>query len=218
MDFSTPFSYPFKDPDWLKKLAVAGLIFLIPIIGWLYLFGWGLEITRQIVKGEPVEIPGTDFGKFVTRGLKVWVVGIVYAIPSIILQIPSSFANIAAQSVSNDDGSGAVMGGLAVVTMCASVLSGIYSLILAFIYPAVYANFVAHNDEISAGLRFGEIFGLIKKAPMAYLLVLIGTLIAGVISGLGVIACIIGVIITISYATLIMSHFYGQAYVEATKQ
>jgi hypothetical protein len=218
MDFSTPFSYPFKDTSWLKKLAIAGLITLIPIVGWLYLFGWGLEITRQIIKGEPVVIPDTDFGKFVTRGLKAWVVGIVYAIPSLILQIPNGLTNIVAQSASNNDGGGAVLSGLAILTMCTTILNVIYSLLLVFVYPAAYGNFIAHNDEISAGLRFGEVFSFIKKAPMAYLLVWIGSLIAGVISGLGVIACIIGVIFTIAYSTLIMSHFYGQAYLEATKQ
>jgi hypothetical protein len=218
MDFSTPFSYPFKDPDWLKKLAIAGLITLIPIVGGFYLFGWGLEITRQIIKGEPVVIPETDFGKFLTRGLKAWVVGLVYTIPSFILQIPNSISSVVAQSASSDDGSGAVLGGLAILTICTSVLGAIYGILLAFIYPAVYANFMAHNEEIGAGLRFGEIFSLIKKAPMAYLLALIGTIIAGIISGLGVIACIIGVIITIAYSILIMSHFYGQTYLEATKQ
>jgi hypothetical protein len=218
MDFSLPFGYVFKDPEWLKKLAIAGLITLIPIVGWLYLLGWGLEITRQIIKGEPVIIPNTDFGIFLTRGLKAWVVGIVYAIPSVIFQIPSTLTNIVAQTASSDDGSGAVLGGLAIVTICTSILGAIYGILLAFIYPAVYANFVANNDEISAGLRFGEIFNLIKKAPIAYLLALLGTIIAGIISGLGVIACIIGVIITISYSVLIMSHFYGQAYLEATKK
>jgi hypothetical protein len=217
MDFSTPFSYPFSDSSWLKKLAIAGLIMLIPVVGWFYLFGWGLEITRQIIKREPVTIPDTDFSNFLSRGFKAWVIGIVYAIPAIILQIPGQMANIFAQTSSSDDGNGAAFGGLAVIVMCTSILSVIYNLLLVFIYPAVYAYFLDHNEEIGAGFRFGAIFGLIKKAPMAYLLVWIGSIIAGVISGLGIIACIIGIIITASYSVLIMSHFYGQAYLEATK-
>jgi hypothetical protein len=106
---------------------------------------------------------------------------------------------------------------MAVIVMCTSILSVIYNLLLVFLYPAVYAYFIDHNEEIGAGFRFGSIFGLIKKAPMAYLLVWIGSIIAGVISGLGIIACIIGIIITASYSVLIMFHFYGQAYLEATK-
>jgi uncharacterized membrane protein len=111
MDFSTPFSYPFSDSRWLKKLAIAGLIMLIPVVGWFYLFGWGLEITRQIIKREPVTIPDTDFGRFLSRGFKAWVIGIVYAIPAIVLQIPGQMANIFAQTNSSNDGNGAAFGG-----------------------------------------------------------------------------------------------------------
>ncbi|HEX7556867.1 MAG TPA: DUF4013 domain-containing protein [Leptolinea sp.] len=217
MDFGAPFSFPFQDQAWLKKIAIAGLITLIPIVGWLYLLGWGLEITRQIIHKEPVIIPETDFGKFLTRGFKAWVVGIVYAIPSFILQIPAQLTNVMAQSASNDNGNGVVFGGLAVVTICMSILNVIYSLILVFVLPAAYGNFMAKNEEIGAGFRFGEIFGMLKKAPLAYLLVWVGSIIAGVISGLGLIACIIGIIFTLAYSVLIMSHFYGQAYLEATK-
>ncbi len=217
MDFGLPFSFPFQDKDWFKKIAIAGLIFLIPIIGWLYLLGWGLEITRQLIKGEPVSIPDVDFGKFLTRGLKAWVISLVYSIPSMIFQIPNALTNVAAQTMSNDDGSGAVVGGLAVVTICSSILNLIYSLLLVYVLPAVYAVFLNNNEEIGAGFHFGEIFGLIKKAPVAYLLAWLGSMVAGLVSGLGVIACVIGLLITIPYSTLVMTHFYGQAYLETTK-
>ncbi len=86
MDFGLPFSFPFQDQSWMKKLSIAGLITLIPIVGWFYLLGWGLEITRQIIRGEPVIIPETDFEKFLSRGFKAWVISIVFAIPSVSLQ------------------------------------------------------------------------------------------------------------------------------------
>ena len=38
--------------------------------------------------GEPVRIPETDFGTFLTRGLKAWVISLVFSIPSMIFQIP----------------------------------------------------------------------------------------------------------------------------------
>lgn len=179
--------------------------------------GWGLEITRQLIKGEPVVIPETDFSKFLMRGLKAWVISLVYSIPSFILQIPNVLSNYLAQTASTDNGSGTMLSGLALVSICTGILNVLYSLIMVFVIPAVYAIFLNNNEEIGAGLRFGEIFTLLKKAPMAYLLTWIGSLIATVISGLGVIACIIGLIITIPYAMLIMSHFYGQAYQEATR-
>lgn len=217
MDFGLPFSYPFQDQAWFKKLVIPGLIALIPIVGWFYLLGWGLEITRQIIKHEPVVIPETDFGKFLLRGLKAWVISIVYAIPSIIFQIPNMISSFMAQSASSDNGSGAAFSALAIITICTSILNVVYSLLLVFVLPAAYALFLNNNEEIGAGFRLGEIFGLLKKAPVAYLLVWIGSIIAGVISGLGVIACFVGLLLTIPYSILIMSHFYGQAYLEATK-
>jgi len=217
MDFGLPFSFPFQDQNWFKKLAIAGLILLIPIIGVIYLLGWGLEITRQLIFGEPVVIPENDLGKFLGRGFKAFVISLVFSIPSMIFQIPSSILNVAAQNASSDDGSGAMFGGMAAIAICSGFLGAIYGLFLAFVMPAVYALFLKNNEEIGAGFRFGEIFGLIKKSPVAYLLAVVGGLIAGLISSLGVIACVVGLLITIPYSLLIMSHFYGQAYLEATK-
>jgi hypothetical protein len=217
MDFGLPFSFAFQDQNWFKKLAIAGLISLIPIIGWIYLLGWGLEITRQLIFREPVNIPENDFSKFLGRGFKAFVISLVYSIPSMIFQIPNSIVSVAAQNASNDDGSGALVGGMAAIAICSGLLAAIYGLLLAFVMPAVYALFLKNNEEIGAGFRFGEIFALIKKAPVAYLLAVVGGIIAGMISSLGVIACIIGLLITIPYSLLIMSHFYGQAYLEATK-
>jgi len=41
---------------------------------------------------------------------------------------------------------------------------------------------------------------------------------AGLIGQLGVIACVVGLLITIPLAAAIMGHFYGQAYKEATSK
>lgn len=218
MDFAKPFSFVFEDQNWFKKLAIAGLITLIPIIGFIYLLGWGLEITRQLIFKEPVIIPETDFSKYLIRGIKAFVVGFVYSIPSILLQIPAQVSNFSTvSSGAYDDGSGAVAGGLYVVILCTSLLNLVYSLLLMFVIPAAYDLFLVNNEEISAGFRLGEIFALIKKVPVAFLLVLVGSIISGFVGGLGIIACIIGLLVTIPYSTLIMSHFYGQVYLEAQK-
>jgi hypothetical protein len=66
-----------------------------------------------------------------------------------------------------------------------------------------------------SGFRVGEVFGLVRAAPVAYLLVLVGGIIAGIISGLGSIACGIGVLLTAPYGLAINGHFMGQAYKQA---
>jgi len=210
MEFGLPFTYIFKDSDWFKKLALAALVSLIPIIGQIFLLGWGLEITRRVINNDPNPLPDLDFGGQLGLGFKAWVVGLVYAIPVFIFTLPTTIASAFAGS----DGSDTAMTIVAVVSICTGILNVIYSLVLGFVLPAAYGR-VAVENTIGAGLKFGEVFGMVKRAPMAYLIVLLGTLVAGFIAPLGTIACIIGVILTMAYSIAIMSHFYGQAYKQA---
>ena len=101
------------------------------------------------------------------------------------------------------------------VLICGGCVTFILAILAAFIIPAAYANF-AVKGSFGAAFSFGEVFGLIKAAPGAYVLVLLGSILAGIIGMLGVIACVIGVIFTMAYASAIMGHLYGQAYNAAT--
>jgi hypothetical protein len=80
--------------------------------------------------------------------------------------------------------------------------------------PAAIANY-AESGEIGAGFRFGEVFRLVKAAPAAYVMVLVGAFLAGMIAMLGMIACFIGVFFTAVIASAINAHLAGQAYYEA---
>ncbi len=71
-------------------------------------------------------------------------------------------------------------------------------------------------DELGAAFRFGEVFGLVRAAPSAYLIVVLATLVTGIVAGLGIILCFIGVFLTLVYAMAVNGHFYGQAYNQAT--
>ena len=57
MDFGLAFSFPFQDKNWLQKILIAGLIMLIPIVGWFAVIGWALEITRRVVRQYPTRFP-----------------------------------------------------------------------------------------------------------------------------------------------------------------
>ena len=57
MDFGLALTYQFKDPNWPKKLLVAALISLIPVIGWFFVFGWSLEVTRRVIQNETQALP-----------------------------------------------------------------------------------------------------------------------------------------------------------------
>lgn len=41
MDLGLAFTFPFQDENWLQKILIAGLIMLIPFLGWLAVFWMG---------------------------------------------------------------------------------------------------------------------------------------------------------------------------------
>ena len=61
MEFSRAFSYVFEDSDWFKKIALAALVSLIPIIGQIFLIGWALEITSRVIKKRSHAPAGSRF-------------------------------------------------------------------------------------------------------------------------------------------------------------
>jgi len=209
MRFGDAFTFVFQDPDWFKKVIIPGLVgLLIPIVGQLVLLGWGLKVTLNIIRNNPNPLPEMSFGDDLSRGFKAAVVSFVYSIPMIIFYVPIIILSAAA---ANGEDNMAVI--VAIASTCFGLLMMIYGIAMAYVLPAAYARTVV-EDSIGAGLSFKEVFKLIKKAPMSYLLVLVGVLASSFISSLGSIACGIGIFLTVPYATAMLGHLYGQAYLD----
>ncbi len=215
MDFGRAFSYVFEDSDWMKKVGIAALAMLVPILGQIAVLGWSLEITRRLIMGQVTDLlpDWTDFMDHFMRGVKAFVIGLVFALPSIFISICQGIFNVLATNpdFSSSDAGGAFVAGVGIVSMCIGCFSFLYSIFLGVVMPAAYANFVV-SGEIGAGLRFGEIFGLVRAAPGPYLMALLGGIVTGIIAMLGMIACFIGVVFTAALAMAMNAHLYGQAY------
>ncbi|MGD9145422.1 MAG: DUF4013 domain-containing protein, partial [Anaerolineae bacterium] len=99
MDIGKSFTFVFEDDAWITKLLLAAAILLLGVLfSWLLLIplilalallgGYGVAITRQVIGGELNKLPEwDDWGALIADGLKVIVVGIVYALPLIIIAL-----------------------------------------------------------------------------------------------------------------------------------
>lgn len=212
MEFGRAFSYIMEDPNWLKKVGIAGLVMLIPLIGTITVLGWSLEITRRVINNDPQPLPDwSDFGGFLSKGFQAFVIGFAYALPIIIISACGNGITAIAANVNSDSAAQVVTGLVSVVSICAGCFTFLYELALSVVLPAAFGNFVA-SGQLGAGFRFNEVFGLVRAAPGPYLLVLVGSLVVGLLIPFGLIACIIGVIFTAAFGYAVMGNLYGQAY------
>lgn len=205
MDFGKAFTYVFEDPDWIKKVLLAAVFSLIPIVGSFVSLGWAMEVGQHVIRQDAQVLPEVDFGRHLGFGFKVFLIYLVYAIPLIIFYVPIIvLTTMAGQSDTIDTV-------ITIAGLCCGGLMLLYGLLLLVVLPAAMGNYLA-TDLMGAAFRFGEVFGLLRAAPGAYLMVLLGGLVAGFIGSLGSIACLIGVLATAAYASAVMGHLYGQAY------
>src|SRR5690349_20391745 len=85
------FAWPFRDPDWLGKVAVMGLILLIPIVGGINGLGWMLATIHRLREGEE-KLPPANFD-YLGQGFRLFVVYLVYylalAVIGLVLYVPA---------------------------------------------------------------------------------------------------------------------------------
>src|SRR5688500_894251 len=107
VDVGRSITYVFQDPQWLKKVAIGGLLVFVPIFGWLVIFGYFMRNIRQVAVGSDLPLPEwDDFGNDFVRGLKGFVALIVWSLPVIVVSI---CAIAPLQALNDSDGSGALV-------------------------------------------------------------------------------------------------------------
>jgi len=207
MDIGKAFTYVFEDEDWVKKVLIGGVVNIIPIVGLFFTAGYMLETIKNVMEGRPLPLPEWDDwgGKFM-KGLMAAIIGLVYSLPVIVLTL--CFTGVIVVTGQNEDTANAVV---SIAMSCIQCVNLLYSIALMVFLPAILAKY-AETEELGAAFRFGEIFNLVKDNIGTYLLVLVISLLAGVITNLGVLACGVGVLFTMFYAMLVNAYAYGQAY------
>jgi Protein of unknown function (DUF4013) len=212
MNFGRAFSYVTEDSEWLKKVGIAGLLMIIPIIGPMAVIGWALELTRRVINGEPDTLPDwSKFSDYLSKGFQGFVIIFAYALPIILISGCSQGFAVLPSLMKDNQAVETITMVVSIVSICFSCVTFLYELVLAFVLPAALSNFVAAG-QLGAAFRFNEIFGLLRAAPGPYFMAFLGYIVSGIIASLGLIACIIGIVFTAAYAYAVNAHLWGQAY------
>lgn len=226
MDIGKAITFVFEDPEWLKKVAIGtgvtllGLIFsvfLIGLIPLLMVLGYTVLLARNVMDGVEHPLPEwQDWGDLFIRGLKLFLILLIWAIPLIFVSLGSSLP----PALMDDPD---LQGIAAAVATCCGCLTLILSIVYALIEPVIFFRF-ARTNEFASGFELDRIFRLLGDNIVNIIVAIIVAAVVGVIlmilGGIvGTILLVMGLIVTIPAAgflsSLVEAHLFGQVGREA---
>lgn len=159
-----------NSPGWFGKVLLLALVGMIPIFGWIvvygYVYGWARDMAWGVHAPLPGSVFGNEDGKLYRRGFFVLVIGIVCSLIPLIVDFAGSIVTgIGAGSFSWFDRGGYLAFSL-------GISSGLVGLAFFVVSVAAYffATFFAWvgsmrmsiYGRLSAGFQFGKMWAMIR--------------------------------------------------------
>jgi hypothetical protein len=214
MDIGKALGFVFEDQDWISKVLIGALITFLSflILPAFLLFGYSLEVTKRVLRGDPQPLPPwTELGDLFVKGVMVVIIGIVYALPIIVINLCATPIWI----VFGDRGGNAAEAINGLATFGVSCLSILWAIVMSIVLPAALARF-ADTGELRDAFQFGNILRFVQDNLGTYVVVFLVIWVANLIAGvIGAAACGIGLFFTQPILYMFTGHLYGQAYLKA---
>jgi hypothetical protein len=185
MDFGTMLGDSFEYAKeglmgkWVKWLLLV-IISIIPIVNFI-MFGYLMEIFRGARAAPELD----DYGRLFVDGLKLFVVGLIYSIPLIIVYLLIFGATFALMSSGSDTAAAAGIGTMMIGLLIVFVLG-----IVIALFEVIGTIRLARTDSIGEAFNFSAILAHIGRIGWGtYIISLIIVLIV-----IGVIYAVLGII------------------------
>jgi hypothetical protein len=195
LDIGLVITTPMKDPEWWKKCAIIGLLCLVPIAGALNLSGWmKAYAARRLKGGDDVDtLPDANLS-YIGAG---WGLFLAW-LPMFGLMMAVMLAAGVVAGIGAAVGHGAEVVGLVVVALAYLFFLGL-SIAMAIVGPAVVFLHVV-DGEPWASTAFRQQWQTMRAGGVQYLLLFVAVLVSGMIAQLGVLACFLGLFVTVPWA------------------
>lgn len=207
MRFGYSLTFPIHDGHWFRKIFLPAILLLVPLLGPVVVLGWGCEVCRRAIEGKSEELPDLDFRKNLSDGIRVLGLLVLHGLP--VLVAAGAGALLASPYfVSQKDSAAAGVAAALCAIECVGLL---ITLALAALASAAIGRYAA-GENLGAALRPIGSLRLLRSAPGAYLLTLLGYVPLALLALSGGLICLIGACFTGAYATASAFHLIGQAY------
>ena len=223
MDIGKALTFITEDERYLEKLGIGVALLLISgiasvafvgVLGSFILMGYSLRLLKNVRDGVEKPLPEwNQWGDDLTRGFKLMVVGLVWALPILVLVVPLAIGGGMADSNTE---AAQVFGGL--ILFGATCLIAIYAIFVAVMMPGMTIAF-AKDETIRSGLQITEISRRTMKNLGQVVIASLVSWAAGAVFGIvamvgGLLLCIVGLVVTVPLSGLVTMlfqyHLFGQ--------
>ncbi len=165
---------------------------LIPILGIIVLSGYYIEMARKSASGQDLPLPEIQFGPQLGLGFS-------YLIPALVAALLGV----------------AVCGILFVVGIIPVLgfflrIAGVLAYIVFYVYMLGAISLAIVEEDPWAIFQFGRIVPLVKNNLLNTFIALIVMIPIGIIGEIGVIAFIVGILVTVPMSMMMGGHIIGQ--------
>jgi MFS family permease len=191
------FVWPFRDPKWVEKVVIMGLILLIPIVGWIIGTGWMLASLARLREGDE-ELPPANFD-YLWKGFQLFLVGLVYSLALTAVAMALFLPGLVLLSTQSGSSGNTVLALAGLLLMLVAFgITVILFLLWYLVYPAIVL--ATYLGGIAGGFDVAAIARRVRTTPTNALIAGLMLLAAGFIGSLGTYACVVGIVFTIPYS------------------
>ncbi|MFC6733196.1 MULTISPECIES: DUF4013 domain-containing protein [unclassified Haladaptatus] len=213
---SEALSYPRNGDNWLKTIAIGGVLTLLSflIVPIFLVQGYFMRILRSAVRGEAGAPEFDEWMDLLTEGLMSFVIALVYVgIPGIIFTVGMFVLGFGAVAGAQTGSSG-LMAGLGIVGLLFGLVMFVVLLLAGYVVPAAMANF-ATKQSFGAGFEFGTVMSIALTSDylVAWLLAIVVSIVLGTIAGM-LTAILVGIFL-LFYVQMMVYYLYGRGYANA---
>ena len=186
IDFEKPFTYVFKDPAWLQRVLLGGLFHLlgVVVVGAFVSLGYQKKLFLALVDDENAPLPEFDVSRDLADGVPIFGIFAIYWAGSLLL------------------------GFVPCVGTCASMLLSLAAMVVV---PAALTRYYVTN-RFSAAFEIDQILAYIKANPNNLALYVAMGLIVGMLSSIGLLACVVGAFFVSFWGSLVTTRALADTY------
>jgi uncharacterized membrane protein len=207
MDFTRAITYVFREPNWIKKILITGLITIIPFLGFIYLIGWIAETVDRYQKNNYPLLPEKPSFSFFINGLKLGIAGIIYWLPLLLIRV---LIEIVTRFWVYLFSGFLERAGISLFEFMSSALTFIYFFFFLLLVPCILKIYLERRN-IRDTFEFRRIYQALRSNINTYVSLLLSIIICIIIASVGISLFYIGLIFTIPFAAAIYAHLVGQS-------